>query len=186
MQPQVDVVGSVTLNGIGGRQLVREGFAGEPSAIIPGGYGDAIDQLFGGDFRDWNLGLELSYPLGNAQATALHAQAQVAARQQQARIDSAELGVAQEVRQAARSVQTNRKRIDATRVARELAVRRLDAEQKKFEVGMSTSFMIVQAQRDLAQAEANELRALIDYVKAIAAFERVRGTILDRANVGLH
>ena len=183
MQPQVDVVGSVTLNGIGGRQLVREGFAGEPSVIIPGGYGDAIDQLFGGDYRDWNLGFEFSYPLGNSQAAALNAQAKVAARQQQARIDSAELGIAQEVRQAARSVQTNRKRIDATRVARELAVRRLDAEQKKFEVGMSTSFMIVQAQRDLAQAEANELRALIDYVKAIAAFERVRGTILDRANI---
>ena len=185
MQPQVDVVGSVALNGIGGRQLVREDFAGQPSVIIPGGYGDAMDQLFGGDFRDWSLGLEASYPLGNSQAAASHAQAQVAERQQQARIDSAELGVAQEVRQTARFVQTNRKRIDATRVARELADRRLDAEQKKFEVGMSTSFFIVQAQRDLAQARANELRALIDYIKAIAAFERARGTILDRANVGV-
>ncbi len=185
MQPQVDVVGSVALNGIGGRQLVREDFAGQPSVIIPGGYGDAVDQLFGGDFRDWSLGLAVSYPLGNSQAAALHAQAQVAERQQQARIDSAELGVAQEVRQTARFVQTNRKRIDATRVARELAVRRLDAEQKKFEVGMSTSFFIVQAQRDLAQARANELRALIDYIKAIVAFERARGTILDRANVGV-
>ena len=185
MQPQVDVVGTVALNGIGGRQLVREDFAGQPSIIIPGGYGDAVDQLFGGDFRDWSLGLAVSYPLGNSQAAANHAQAQVAARQQQARIDSAELGVAQEVRRAARSVQTNRKRIDATRVARELAERRLDAEQKKFEVGMSTSFLIVQAQRDLAQAAANELRALIDYIKAIAAFERARGTILDRANVGV-
>ena len=185
MQPQVDVVGSVALNGIGGRQLVREDFAGQPSVIIPGGYGDAMDQLFGGDFRDWSLGLEVSYPLGNSQAAASHAQAQVAERQQQARIDSAELGVAQEVRQTARFVQTNRKRIDATRVARELADRRLDAEQKKFEVGMSTSFFIVQAQRDLAQARANELRALIDYIKAIADFERARGTILDRANVGV-
>lgn len=109
----------------------------------------------------------------------------MAARQQRARIDSNQLFVSQEVRRTARSVDTNRKRIDATRVARELATKRLEAEQKKFEVGMSTSFLIVQAQRDLAQAAANELQALIDYNKAIVAFERARGTILDRANVSV-
>jgi len=185
LKPQVDVVGSLVFNGIGGTQLVREGFAGEPSLIIPGGYGDAIDQVFGGDFRDWSLGLNVSYPLGNSQARAQHAQAQVAERQQQALINSNELLIAQEVRTAARAVQTNRKRIDATRVARDLATRRLEAEQKKFEVGMSTSFLIVQAQRDLSQAAANELRALIDFVKAIAAFERARGTILDAPNIRL-
>lgn len=185
LMPRVDVVGSVAFNGIGGTQLERQGFAGEPTRIIPGGYGDAVDQIFSGDFRDWSIGLNVSYPLGNSQAQARHARAQVAARQQQALIDSNELSIAQEVRQAARAVETNRKRIDATRVARELAARRLEAEEKKFEVGMSTSFLIVQAQRDLSQAAANELRALIDYVKAIAAFERAKGTILERSNIGV-
>ena len=183
--PQVDVVGSFALNGIGGNQLIRGDFAGAPSAIIPGGYGDAIDQAFGRQFRDWTVGLNVSYPLGNSQAEALHAQAQISARQQRARVDSNEILIAQEVRRTARAVDTNRKRIDATRVARELAERRLDAEEKKFEVGMSTSFLIVQAQRDLSQAAANELRALIDYNKAIVAFERARGTILDRTNVSV-
>lgn len=185
LMPQLDVVGSLAFNGIGGTQLVREDFAGTPSLIIPGGYGDAIDQVFGGDFRDWSVGLNVSYPLGNSQAEARYAQAQVSARQQQALISSNELLIAQEVRQAARAVETNRKRIDATRVARELSQRRLEAEQKKFEVGMSTSFLIVQAQRDLSQAAANELRALIDYVKAIAAFERAKGTILDRSDIAV-
>jgi outer membrane protein TolC len=183
MLPQLDLMGSFALSGIGGDQIVREDFAGAPSGIVPGGYGDALDTLFGGDFRDWSLGLNVSYPLGKSQAEAQHAQAQVSARQQRAVIDSNELLIAQEVRRTARSVDTNRKRIDATRVARELAKKRLEAEQKKFEVGMSTSFLIVQAQRDLAQAAANELRALIDYNKAIVAFERARGTILDLANV---
>jgi len=183
--PQVDVVGSVALNGIGGNQLLRGDFAGAPVAIIPGGYGDAIDQAFGGEFHDWSVGLNVSYPLGNSQAEALHAQAQVSARQQRARVDSGQIMIAQEVRSAARAVETNRKRIDATRVARELAQRRLEAEEKKFEVGMSTSFLIVQAQRDLSQAAANELRALIDYNKAIVAFERAQGTILDRTNVSV-
>ena len=181
--PQVDLVGSLAFNGIGGTQLVREDFAGPPSLVIPGGYGDAIDQVFGGDFRDWSLGLNISYPLGNSQAQALYAQAQVAARQQRAAIDSNEILIAQEVRATGRAVQTNRKRIDATRVARDLAQQRLDAELKKFQVGMSTSFFIVTAQRDLFQAAANELRALIDYVKAITAFERAQGTILDGPNI---
>jgi outer membrane protein len=185
MMPQLDAVGSFALNGIGGTQLIRQDFAGQPSLIVPGSYGDAVDQIFGGQFRDWSLGLQVSYPLGNSQVVAQHAQAQVSARQQQAQINANEIFVAQDVRQSARSVETNRKRIDATRVARELAQRRLEAEQKKFEVGMSTSFLIVQAQRDLAQAAANELSALIDYNKAIVAFERARGTILDRANVSV-
>jgi outer membrane protein TolC len=183
MLPQLDVVGSFALNGLGGTQLVRTDFAQPPSLIIPGGYGDAVDQVFGGDFRDWSVGLNVSYPLGNSSAVAAHAQAQVAARQQRATIEAAEIFIAQQVRLAGRAVESNRKRIDATRVARELAQRRLEAEQKKFEVGMSTSFLIVQAQRDLSQAAANELRALIDYNKAIVAFERARGTILDRTNV---
>ena len=51
----------------------------------------------------------------------------------------------------------NAKRIETTRAARELAEQRLDAEQKRFEVGMSTSFLVIQAQRDLAQAKTNEL-----------------------------
>lgn len=185
LMPQLDVVGSLAFNGIGGTQLIREGFAGEPSLIIPGGYGDAIDQVFGGSFRNWSIGLNVSYPLGNSQAEARHAQTQVAARQQRSLISSNEILIAQEVRRAARAVATNRKRIDATRVARDLAGRRLEAEQKKFEVGMSTSFLIVQAQRDLSQAAANELRALIDFVKAIVAFERAKGTILDDSNIAV-
>ncbi|GMR24443.1 MAG: TolC family protein [Acidobacteriota bacterium] len=185
LMPQLDVVGSLAFSGIGGTQLVRENFAAPPNLIIPGGYGDSIDQVFGGDFRDWSLGLNISYPLGNSQAEAQHAQAQVAARQQRALISSNEILIAQEVRTAARAVDTNRRRIDATRVAQELAERRLEAEQKKFEVGMSTSFLIVQAQRDLSQADANDLRALIDYVKAVTAFERAKGTILDDSNIAV-
>jgi outer membrane protein TolC len=185
MLPQLDVVGSIAVNGIGGTRLVREDFASQPTSVIPGGYGDALDQLVEADFRDWSLGLNVSYPLGNSQAEAAHAQAQVAARQQRAQVDANEILIAQEVRQAARAVETNRKRIDATRVARELAERRLEAEEKKFEVGMSTSFLIVQAQRDLSQAAANELRALIDYNQAIVAFDHARGTILDRSSVSV-
>lgn len=183
--PQVDVVGSFAVNGLGGNEILRQGFAGAALQVVEGGYSDAVSQVFGGDFRDWSVGLNVSYPLGTSASDAAHAQAQVQYRQQRAFIDATEISVAREVRLTARQVDTNRRRIDATRVARELAARRLDAEEKKFEVGMSTSFFIVQAQRDLAQAAANELRAIIDYNKAITAFERAQGTLLEKANISV-
>jgi outer membrane protein len=183
MKPQVDLVGSLTYTGLGGDQIERRGLAGEAVNVIPGGYGDALSQLFGGDFYNWQVALNFSYPIGNSIADAANARAQVEYRQRRASITSLELQIAQEVRETARLVETGRKRIEATRVGRELAAKRLEAEQKKFAVGMSTNFFVVQAQRDLSVAEANELRAIIDYNKAIMNFERARGTLLERVQV---
>lgn len=183
MQPRVDVVGSYTVNGLGGDRILREGFGGEITSEIPGGYNDALSQLFDNEFRDWSLGLNFSYPLGNSAADAAHAQAQLDFRRQRAIVENQELLIAQQVRITARLIQSNRKRIEATRAARELSQERLEAEEKKFEVGMSTSFLIVQAQRDLATAAGNELQAVIDYNKSIVAFRRVTGTILDEQQI---
>ena len=181
--PQVDLVGLVQLTGVGGTQLVREGFFGPAVDTIPGGYGDALSQMSGLDYRDWRVGLSFSYPIGPNQAHASHAQAQTDLTRQREAVRQQEVLIAQEVRTAVRQVETNRRRIDASRVARELQEASLDAEQKKFEVGMTTSYFIVQAQRDLAQARANELQAIIDYNKAIVAVERAQGTLAERSRV---
>jgi len=183
MQPRVDVVGSYTVNGLGGDRIFREGFGGEITSEVPGGINDALSQLFDNEFRDWSLGLNFSYPLGNSAADAAHAQAQVDFRRQRAIVENQELSIAQEVRVTARLVETNRKRIDATHAARVLQQRRLEAEERKFEVGMSTSFLVVQAQRDLANAAGNELQAVTDYNKSIVAYRRVTGTILDEQQI---
>jgi outer membrane protein TolC len=82
--------------------------------------------------------------------------------------------VAQAVRTAGRAVETNYKRVGTTQAAQVLQDRRLDAEQKKFAAGMSTSFLVTQAQRDLALAEVAALRAAADYRKSIVDFERVQ------------
>lgn len=181
--PQVNLVGLFQLNGIGGTELVREGFFGQAVETIPGGYTDALSQLGGFDYRDWQLGLSFSYPIGPNQAHANHAQAQTDLNRQRDAIRQQEVQIAQEVRTAVRQVQTNRRRIEASRVARELEEERLEAEQKKFEVGMTTSYFIVQSQRDLALARANELQAIIDYNKAIVAVERAQGTLAERSRV---
>ena len=181
--PQVDLVGLVQLTGVGGTELVREGFFGPALETLPGGYGDALSQLSGLDYRDWQVGLSFSYPIGPNQAHANHAQAQTEVTRQREAVRQQEVQIAQEVRSAVRQVEMNRRRIDASRAARELQEASLDAEQKKFEVGMTTSYFIVQAQRDLAQARANELQAIIDYNKAIVAVERARGTLAERSRV---
>ncbi len=78
------------------------------------------------------------------------------------------------MREVARQLQTNQKRVDTTRVSRELAERRLDAEQRKLAAGTSTNFIVFQAQRDLAQARNNELRAILDYQRSAVDLETVQ------------
>ena len=76
----------------------------------------------------------------------------------------------------------NAKRIETTRAARELAEQRLDAERKRFEVGMSTSFLVIQAQRDLAQAKTNELGAVLAYDLSLVDFEALQQAPPQTAN----
>jgi outer membrane protein TolC len=87
---------------------------------------------------------------------------------------SQELQVVTQVRNAARQVVTNQQRVQTTRSSRELAERRLDAEQRKFTAGTSTSFVVFQVQRDLAQARNNELRAVLDFARSTVDFETVQ------------
>ena len=90
-----------------------------------------------------------------------------------------------QVREVARQLNTNRKRVDATRASRQLAERRLEAEQKKFAAGMSTNFQVIQAQRDLSQARNAELQAVLDYNRSVVDFEIVQQAPLSGGTVGL-
>ena len=119
------------------------------------------------DYPNWNLQFNVSYNLFGSQADAQYARARVQKNQSQARLRALELQVATEVTNAALRVQSNLKRVEAAVAARELAEKRLEAEQSKFEVGMSTNFFVVQAQRDLRDAQNAELRALADYRKSL-------------------
>jgi outer membrane protein TolC len=178
--PQVDLIGSYGGTGVGGTQIIRDGFGGPIIETIPGGYGDATSQVFGADYPNWRVGFNLSYPILNRSAKAGAAQARLAREQQETVIRRLEMNVVSEVRTAARAVETNLKRVDSTKAARVLQEQRLDAEEKKFAAGMSTNFLVTQAQRDLATAQVAEVRALADYRKSQVSFERVQ-----EAGVGL-
>ena len=183
--PALDLVGSFRLQGQGGTERISPFLGGPASRTIPGGYGDALDDVFRADFPDWTVRLQLSYPLGQSAQKAAHARARLQVRQTRAQIRQIELRIAAEVTNAAVQIESVQERIDAARAARELAEEQLEAEESKFEVGTSTNFFVVQAQRDLATARDSELRAILDYQNAVIEFERVQQTSLSRAGISL-
>jgi outer membrane protein TolC len=180
--PALDLTAMYGANGLGGTQFRRTG-SGVTSQIVgtvPGGYGDAWRTLTGRDYPTWNLALNLSYPIGPSAQDAQVARAKVQLNQSAAQLRSLELQVATDVTNAALQVQSGLTRYQAATVARSLAQQRLDAEQSRFEVGLSTNFLVVQAQRDLATAQNTELRALLDYRKALVDYERAQETPINR------
>jgi outer membrane protein len=94
-----------------------------------------------------------------------------------------ELQIATDVTNAAVQVQNNVERVQAAKAAREFAERQLEAEQSKFEVGMSTNYFVVQAQRDLATAQNNELQAVLAYRRSQVELERLQQTTLASSGV---
>lgn len=126
------------------------------------------------DAPTWNLAVAFSYPIGTSPAEANLARARLQQRQTIAQSRQLELQIATEVTNAALQVDANRERLQAATAAQDLAERRLQAEQSRFEVGLSTNFFVVQAQRDLRDAQNAQLRALLDYRQAQVEFERVQ------------
>lgn len=173
--PDVTASFDYGLTGLGGTQFVRG--AGFPGPIIGQSerrFGSVLGDLFSNDFPSWTASLTVSYPVGATPQQATLTRERLRYTQQQAQLRNAELQVSAQVREAGRQVLTNQRRIETTAVSRQLAERRLEAEQRKLAAGTSTSFFVFQAQRDLAQARNNELRAVIDYRRSIVDFETVQ------------
>jgi len=186
--PQADVVARYGMVGRGGTQITRSGTglgAGQSviTGTIPGGLGDAFSTMFANDYPTWNVALNFSYPLGTSTAEANLARARVQQSQVEAQLKQIELQVATDVTNAAIQAQTTAESVQAAQAARELGEKKLEAEQSKFEVGMSTNYFVVQAQRDLRDAQNAELRAVLNYRRALVELERLQQTTL--SNLGI-
>jgi outer membrane protein TolC len=174
--PLLDLTAQYGTVGLGGTQAIRSG-SGITSVItgyVPGGYTDAWRTLTGANYPNWNFQLNFSYPIGESAADANYARARIQRNQAAAELRALELQVAAEVANSALLVESSLTRYDAAVAARELSQQRLDAERSRYDVGLSTNFFVVQAQRDLATAQNSELRALLDYRRAVVDFERVQ------------
>lgn len=173
--PDVRLETSYRGSGVGGSQLLRTGgFPGTVTGIVNSGFPGVLGQAFGSDYPAWSFGVTVSYPLGRSFEEVSRVEAQVQRRQAAARVASLQLDAAAAVRQAGRQVRSTAEREDAAQAGAVLAQERLDAEQRRYQVGLSTSFLVTQAQRDLLQAQVNLLQATLDYQSALVAFEALQ------------
>jgi outer membrane protein len=173
--PDLNVRAGYGLTGQGGTNYTfSDTFPPVPISVVDNGWGSVYSQMLGNDFHNWSLAVTVGYPIGRSSAEAALARARISYTQEALQLRSLEMTVATQVRDIARTLNTNRKRVDATRASRDLAQRKLEAEQKKFQAGMSTNFFVVQAQRDLASAKNAELQAVLDYSRSLVDFETVQ------------
>ncbi len=210
-KPQVDVFGSYGLTGLAGTQTsTTNPFSGQNTALLNrineisgqlgleplpappvtsvpgqllGGYGSSLSNLFSNDFREVRVGVEINFPVQNRTAEANLGRAEAEGRKILAQRQTLEQRVEQEVRNALQAVQTARQVIDAATAAREAAEVQLSSEQRRYEAGLSTTFLILTRQNDLSDARGRELQALTDYNKAVADLQRVVGVTLSANSV---
>ena len=148
-------------------------------------YGDSFTKNFSGDFYTYGAGLVFSYPLGNRSAVSTYNKRKLEAQNAEIALTNVRQQIIVGIREAVRRVQTDFKRIETTKSARIMAEKQLQAEQERLKVGLSTTRFVLDFQRDLATAQGNELRAIVDYNKSLSNLSRHKATTLDRYHLEL-
>jgi len=167
----------------GGNPLYEPGCPAGSIGYIPGGLSDSLSQVFRNVYPNYSLGVNLSIPIRNRQAQADAARALIEERQYRVDLQRKTNQAQQDVRNAVIAVTQAKAQIDAAVEATELSKETLDGEQKKFQLGESTPFLVIQAERDLAAQEGTEAQARDAYAKALTQYAQATGTILDKFNV---
>ena len=190
MLPQVDLVADVTNNGLAGR--LNENFQGFPGLSNPvstfflGGLETGFGQLFRRNFPDYSIGVQVTIPLKNRRAQADMTATLLEKRQAEIRLKQQDNAIRAEVSNAIIGVRQARAQHDAAQQARILQEQTLHAEQRKFDLGVSTIFLVVQAQRDLALSRSSEITTRNNYVKARVELDRATGQTLRENNISIH
>ena len=180
--PNFDLFGSYSGAGLSGNRIIRDSM-GNIIATEPGGVGQSLTQAFHGNFPDYSFGVSLSFPIRNRQAQADYARTLLVERQMRVSAQRTRNLIGQEVRNALIAVTQARAEIQAAEKAVELARRTLDAEEKKYKLGESTVFFVIQAQRDFDQARLNQNQSRSNYAKAVTALNQSMGTTLEANNI---
>lgn len=182
LRPALDIVASARNNALAGgiNPLTLPGApAHNPDPIIVGGYGTALSQLFRRNFPDYGVGVQLNIPVRNRVAQADYARDTLALRQQEIRLRQLNKQVHVEIENARIALEQAQAAVEAAQREREFQEAALAAEEEKLAVGASTTFLVIQYQRDLAQARSAEAAAKGTFVKAKAALDRAAGVLLD-------
>ena len=183
---QTQVLTSTT---IAGTQLIK--LDGTPAGVyipvtvptttqlVKGGFSDSMSSVFHNNFPDYNVQLNVQIPIRNRSAQADNQRSILVQRQLEAQMQQLKNSALLDVRNTYIALEQNRARVEAAAKARELQQQTFDAEQKKYQLGASTVYLVIQTQRDLISAQGTELRALTDLVEAKANYERALGRTLE-------
>ncbi len=153
------------------------------NTVTPGGLNDSLYQIGANRFPTYAVGLNFSLPIRNRSAQADSARALLDERQMETTYRQTQNTIFVAVRNALIALQQDRVQVIAAGKARVLAQETLDAEQKKYQLGASTPFLVIQAQRDLTTAQGTELRARINLVEAQVNYEQAVGRTLDANHI---
>jgi outer membrane protein len=175
--PQLDAITTLNLQGRGGVGVTRpDPLTGGTQTFPTATYFDTLRNIPSFSAPTWNFRVQFSYPLGTSAARANVARQGLIRQQTEATLRTTELQIATEVTSAALAVRNSFEAMRAATASRELSEQRLNAVQSKFDVGMSTNYEVVQAQRDLNEARNSELRQQLNYQRALVDFQRVQIT----------
>jgi outer membrane protein len=177
--PAIDLRADYGVSGVGG---TRYEYGPEPPdgglPLVIGAsqrnFTDVLADVFANDFRAWSFAVNISYPIGTSAADAALAASRLSKQQGTLNQRQLEVAITAQVREAVRDISTTRQRVQATRKARDLMEKRLEAENKRIAVGLSDTFKVFQAQRDLDNAKQSELQAIIDFNRALIDLEAVQ------------
>ncbi|MFQ5721378.1 MAG: TolC family protein [Candidatus Aminicenantales bacterium] len=148
-----------------------------------GSASNSLRDAFQLKYKNWALSLSLSIPLSNFLTKADYVRARMELEKSQLELENIKKQVLMEVKDAVREIETSAKRVEAYRVARELAEKRLEAEEKKLRVGLTTNYFVLQYQEELGTARSQEIKALVDYNLAWAKLDKALGTSLDKRHI---
>jgi HAE1 family hydrophobic/amphiphilic exporter-1 len=180
--PTLNLEASYGFGGLDGDALIEDPDTGEETQVS-GNFGGAYDQLVGWDFPHWSVGLNLSVPIGNNEAKARLAQRRFESQQGAVQLAALKQEITRQVRFAVRALYDGAANVDAAEAAMVLAERNVEAEQTKFDNGLSTNFQLSQIQEDLANAQLTLIQAHLAYRTAMVGYYVATGTLLDRHNV---
>lgn len=182
--PQLNVTAGYGASGLAGRLTITDPTTGEV-LTIDDDWADSISQITDRSFDGWQVALKFAYPLENRTAKARLAQADLQVSQAELELRDLKDQIMLEVRKAARGVETAAKTIESARVSSKLARKNLEAEQKRYENGLSTSFQVLEIQEDLSQALSREVSSVIAYRKQLVNLYQVTGELLEKSRVRL-
>ena len=155
------------------------------TVVADRGFSTVLGDVFQSTYPNWTVGISIGYPLGASVAHANLARVRLQYEQAQTQLKNLQMQIATQVRTVGRNVQTNQQRVASARSSRELQEKKLEAEEKKLAAGMSSTFFVFQAQRDLALARTAEIQAISDYNKSLVDFEAVQQVPLNGGGGGI-